>query len=353
VSKPSSHPAAVRVLKPAELQSHHLLAWRSMVVENPQLSSPFFSLEYSLAVARVIPHVWIGVLEQKGTPVAFLAFERSAGGIGKRIRLCDYQGLVSKPGLAFDVRWFIHECGLRTWDFNHLLATQEVFQPFHLGCGVSPIMDISNGYAAYLEERRITGRMELIKRCAGKLRKLERETGEVRLEIHREDSDILQQLLTWRAAKYESHHSQELLVSVLQSLLPVQTGQMKSTLSVLYAGDHLVAAHFGLRSESTWHWWFPAYNPLFEKYSPGTNLLLKMAGSAEEAGVKVIDFGKGDQDYKKQLMTGSIPIAEGYVSASKWLSLSRRFKRETKRCLRQTPILGTLARKMYHVASGA
>jgi len=164
-------------------------------------------------------------------------------------------------------------------------------------------------------------------------------------------------LLTWRAARYESRHSLELLDSVLSRLLAKQTPQLKGTLSVLYAGSEVAAAHFGLRSESTWHWWFPAYNPGFEKFSPGLLLILKMAEHAAQAGVRILDFGKGDQDYKRHLMNGAIPLAEGSVEASAWLSLARKVGRDSKSWLRGKPLLFQpargLARAVRKLAGGA
>ncbi|MCX6880642.1 MAG: GNAT family N-acetyltransferase [Verrucomicrobia bacterium] len=352
MSKSTPDPAAARVLKPAELNSRHLVAWRRIIAENPQLSSPFFSPEYNLAVARVIPNVLIGILEQDGAPVAFLPFERCAGRIGKRLRLCDYQGLVSMPELAFDIRWFIRKCGLRAWDFDHLLAKQEVLRPFHCGLGESSVIDLSIGFEAYVAERRAAG-TEQIKKSGNLERRLEREHGQLRFALHVEDPALLGQLLEWRSSKYQvSRHRPEIVASILKELLLEQSTHCQGTLSVLYVNDVVTACHFGLRSSRAWHYWFPAYNPDFEKYSPGNILLIKMAEIAPKLGITTIDLGKGEQDYKKRFANRWIPIAEGYVSASSWLSLSRKLERESKRCLRRTPILYALARKIHCAASG-
>ncbi|MEI7912071.1 MAG: GNAT family N-acetyltransferase [Verrucomicrobiota bacterium] len=352
MSIPTLNLTVARVLKPAELQSCHLLAWRNMLANNPQLSSPFFSLEYTLAVSKVIPNVLIGVLEQAGTPVAFLPFEHNAGRIAKRLRLCDYQGLVSMPELVSDIRWFIRQCGLRAWDFDHLLAEQAVLTEFHRNVEMSYIMDLTNGFQVYVDDRSATGTKQ-IKTSNNLGRRLEREHGPLRFELHVEDPALLSQLLEWRSSKYRDlHHRPEVVADILRELQMAQSPSCQGTLSVLYVNDQVAACHFGLRSSRTWHYWFPAYNPDFEKYSPGNILLVKMAEIAPKLGITTIDLGKGEQDYKKRFANRTIPVAEGCVSASSWLSLSRNVTRGAKRYLHRTPILHTLAREIRRVATG-
>ena len=77
--------------------------------------------------------------------------------------------------------------------------------------------------------------------------------------------------------------------------------------------NELIAAHMGMRSHSIWHYWFPAYNPRFSKYSPGLILLLKMAESAASLGLSRIDLGRGDEQYKSRLASGVITVSRGSV----------------------------------------
>jgi CelD/BcsL family acetyltransferase involved in cellulose biosynthesis len=178
------------------------------------------------------------------------------------------------------------------------------------------------------------------------MRKLEREAGELRFEVHVNDPAILEKVLKWREAKYGSKHSFSLLNGVLGKMLSTQTEAFKGTLSVLYAKGEVAAAHFGLRSKTTWHWWFPAYNPQFEKCSPGLIMILKMAEHIAQSGTHIIDFGKGDQDYKLHLMNGSVPTAEGSVEVSSALSLARTLKQGAKNCLRRAPALDRMVRNL-------
>jgi CelD/BcsL family acetyltransferase involved in cellulose biosynthesis len=104
-------------------------------------------------------------------------------------------------------------------------------------------------------------------------------------------------------------------------------------LSLLYAGETLVAGHFGMRSSTVWHYWFPAYDRQFARFSPGLALLLKMAQHAEELGLRCIDLGTGMSLYKKRLMNASVSVAEGSIERPSCLLFTRSLKRNLKAIL--------------------
>ncbi len=338
--------ASVRAVKATALTPAMIEAWDRIVSENAELASPFFSPVYASTLGAIILDTEVGVMEADGKPVAFLPFHRGRRNIATRMRLSDYEGFVAPKDLQLDPQAFVKGCGLAAWDFNHLLAGQAALKPFHKLQDVSYTVDLSQGFERYMEERKQSGHMELIKRCGSKMRKLERERGEMRFEVHVPDRAILEQLLKWREAKYGSKHSLEMLMSVLGKLLDEKADHCQGTLSVVYARGEVVAGHFGLRSKSTWHWWFPAYNPEFEKYSPGLILILKMLENIALSGTNIIDFGKGDQDYKLHLMNSSIAVAEGSVEVSAALSLARSLKQGAKECLRRAPALDRMVRNI-------
>ena len=84
-------------------------------------------------------------------------------------------------------------------------------------------------------------------------------------------------------------------------------------LSAVYAGPDLLAAHFGLRAGRVLHWWVPAYDPAFARFSPGWVLLRAVIQAAPEMGVERIDLGRGLDDYKRRAMTGYELVSQGTV----------------------------------------
>lgn len=111
----------------------------------------------------------------------------------------------------------------------------------------------------------------------------------------------------------------------------MQTEGFAGMLSLLYAGDWLVAGHFGMRSRTVWHYWFPAYDPEVAKYSPGLNLALKMAAYAPSAGLSTIELGRMRAEYKRRLMNRDVLVASGSVDCR----LSARVRSLAKRLWRQ------------------
>jgi CelD/BcsL family acetyltransferase involved in cellulose biosynthesis len=82
-----------------------------------------------------------------------------------------------------------------------------------------------------------------------------------------------------------------------------------------------------MRSRGVLHWWFPTYHPRYGAYSPGIILLLRIAAAAPVLGVGKLDLGKGEERYKRNLMTGAAPLREGAVELPSLATTARRLRR--------------------------
>jgi CelD/BcsL family acetyltransferase involved in cellulose biosynthesis len=320
--------------------------WRALQQGNPDLRSPFFCPEFTLAVAAAREDVFVGLLEQEGEVVGFFPFQRGERGVGKPVGwpMCDYQGIVASKETVWDAKQLLRGCGLVQWDFDHLIMSQLPFQSFHQARKESPILNLSAGYDRYAEEKRRSG-SELFKQSARKTRKLGREVGPVRFEPELVDHATLDQLLCWWAEKWTSgRRVREWAKQVLHTVLEKQTKDFAGVLSAVYAGDELVAMNFGMRSRTVWHYWFPAYNKRFAKYSTGIILLMKMAAVAPSLGIEVLDLGAGGGSYKSWVMNDAIPIAEGSVEVPSMVASARNFRRRLEGEIRQRPLVLASAR---------
>ena len=337
-----------------------LIAWETMRRSNPGLQSPYFSPEFTRIVAAARNDVELAVLNVAGKPAAFFPYERRrwklAGPVGSF--LSDYHGITSAPDFQFQPRDLVRACGLAAWDFNHLPTSQTSFGPFHSVQTRSPIIDLSAGYETYVKERREAG-TEQIKKNANLLRRLEREVGPLHFVAHSADKALFEQLLVWKTAQFRHNHWRDIFSipwvrQVADGIHSTQTPEFAGMLSLLYAGDKLVSAHFGMRSASVWHYWFPSYDPEFSKYSPGVMLLLKMAEAAPAMGIHTIDLGCGEHSYKERLMNGSIPTAKGGVELARpatvarqiWTPLSK-VSNKVRHLVGKTP-LGDVARRFLN-----
>jgi CelD/BcsL family acetyltransferase involved in cellulose biosynthesis len=293
--------------------------WRELQSQNPGLASPYFCHEYTSLVAEVRGDVFVGVIEDAGEVLGFFPFQRgwtkSARPVGGIVS--DYQGLIAAADLAVDPEWLLRSAGLVRWEFDHLLAEQKAFVPYHRRRERSPMLDLARGFEAYEASRRDQG-TKLLGQLARKQRKLERELGPIRFEVQSTDVEALRRCMHWKSQQYRQSGIQDLFsldwpVQLLQRLQKIQGEDFAGVLSTLSVGDRLIAAHMGMRSRRVWHYWFPSYEAELAKYSPGQILLLCMAKQAPSMGIGIIDLGKGDSRYKTQLASTAALVCEGRV----------------------------------------
>ena len=347
----------ISLAKGSSLSSDILAAWAGLQQANPALASPYFSPAFTRIVAAARHNVEVAVMEEEGKVAAIFPFERGRHDIAEPVGtfISDYHGLISRPGLPFDPQELLRGCGLVAWDFNHLPADQTRFMPFHREQHRAPIIDLSAGYEAYVKERREAG-TEQIKKSGNLMRRLERVVGPLRFVAHSSDPALLNQLLAWKTDQFRHNgwldvFSIHWVRQTVEGIHATQTPEFAGMLSLLYAGDKLVAAHFGMRSATVWHYWFPTYDPAFSKYSPGVILLLKMAESSATLGVNTLDLGCGEHSYKERLMNGFIPTAGGSVELPCLRMAPRILRRNCLKYICNRPGLLHLARQVRRIIS--
>jgi CelD/BcsL family acetyltransferase involved in cellulose biosynthesis len=301
------------IARPGELGPAELARWRLLQTTTRALANPFLSPEFTLAVGRFRESARVAVLSDRSGITGFLPYERHTLGIGRPIGagLTDCQGLVGPPGLEFDVRALLRACRLSVWEFDHLLAEQTAFAPYHAEIRTEPIMDLSAGFAAYADEARRRS-PKTIKTVRYKERKLGRDAGDVTYTFASRDPAELRRLMAWKSRQYRrtgrsDRFAEPWIVSLVTHLHETGAG----VLGVLRAGDRTVSAHLGLRTGAVMAGWFPAYDPEFARYSPGMVGHLRMAEAAASRGVTEIAMGRGGREYKDWLKNGEFPIAEG------------------------------------------
>ena len=327
----------VTCLRAADLTPDHLRLWGEWQRADPALESPFFRPEFARVVDAARGGVEVAVLEEGGRPCGFLPFHRGRLGAGRPVGwpMSDYQGLVAPAGVALDPAAVVRGCGLSYWDFDHVPAAQAAFAPHHWRPATSPYLDLSAGFEGYMAARKKAG-STTVNDSLRKLRKLEREVGPVRVELHTTAPAAFAALLDWKAAQYGQTGLPNLFaagwpVKLLEGVLAERGNAFSGLLSAVYFGDRLGAVHLGVRSFGVLHSWFPAYDREFSKYSPGVMLVVELAKLLPGLGVTRLDLGKGDMEYKTSLMSGSVPLAEGCVAAGRTVDWTRRRWDRTKR----------------------
>jgi CelD/BcsL family acetyltransferase involved in cellulose biosynthesis len=310
----------ISVAHPSELGPDEIEKWHCIHDMMGSLANPFLCPEFAVAVGRFRPGARVAVLADGQDIVGFFPFERRRFGVGVPIAagLTDCQGLVSTPAAEWDPRELLRACRLSVWQFDHLTQGQQPFARYASAVAPSPVIDLANGYPAYQEKLRAKS-PQFCRDVARKARRLEREAGDLRFVVDSRDTAELRALIGWKSAQYRRNgwvdvFSRPWITDLVHYLFTLNGDRFGGLLSLLYAGDTVVAGHFGLRSRAVLAHWFPAYDPLFGRQSPGLIQHLKMAQEAAVHGVRLIDMGTGGERYKHTLKSHDIFVAEGVVA---------------------------------------
>lgn len=343
----------MRVLRPQELDEGERERWRELRAAADAPRSPFMEPEFAVAVGRVRPRARVAVLYEGARPAGFLPYERGVAGQGRAIGLgvSDCQGAVLAPGLVPKAGELLRACKVSSFAFDNLEAGQDLFVPYAAEEHATYVIDVEKGYETYESVLR-TQSPKFLKTTLAKERRLDRRAGGVRFVFDERDPAALRALVAWKSAQYRrsgrrDRFAREWIVRLVGRLAETRAPQCTGTLSVLYAGDRPVAAHFGLRSATVLACWFPAYDPEFATYSPGLVLHLRMAEAAAAEGIGLLDLGRGRAEYKDALKTGERAVHEGAVTRPGAGAALHRLSREPARrahaFVRARPRLASLA----------
>ncbi len=301
------------------LKEDHWRVWNEIQESNPALDSPYFRAEFTQAVSEVRDNVEVGLLQQRDEIIGCFPFHRRANAVGKPVGhpLSDFHGLVVGPETAWDAADLIRQCGLNAWDYDHLIASQQPFMPFHREVVDSPYIDLSQGFERYWDER-MQSEHKKFKQIRASMRRLKREIGPLRLDFDVQDPAILETMMAWKSAQFRRSGIMDVfeifwIGELLRNLLVMRTDGFSAVLSTLHAGERLVAVTFNLRSRNVMHGWFMSYDRELLAYSPGFILLMELVREAAQQGIKRFDLGKGDEPYKPKIASGNLQVCEGSV----------------------------------------
>ena len=307
----------IDVVPISELGPDLIQRWRDLQAGSAAFSSPFFTPDFALAVGRARSDLFVAIIETEGGITGLLPFHKRTGGRGVPVggHLSDYHGIIGRapaPGAASDL---LRGMGLVAFDFNHALADQPLFESNAFAHSASPMADLRNGYASWKEQ--VSAKTKALKTLARKERKLARDIGPIRFESHDPSPAAWDLFVQWKRRALRDLGTSFLAEgwdAVLLSKLRQQQGPgFQGRLSTLYAGDRMVAAHFGLVTPQAWHWWFPAFDDSTGNLSVGLVLLHQCISAAAEQAISELDFGRGSERYKGEFSNHARALCEGSI----------------------------------------
>jgi CelD/BcsL family acetyltransferase involved in cellulose biosynthesis len=339
----------ISVIAASELDKALTEKWSQIQRNDDTLRSPYYCPEFTQLVSGARPHVRVAVLEDGGEVKGFFPFERDPllrlhpVGMG----LNDYHGLIAQLNLQVDARALLKACKAIYIGFNHMPLSQQAFAPYVQTPHVSPVLELNGGWDAYVKRLCViqnTKSPGILSTIRASERRVERDIGPLRVVLHENSPQILEVLMRLKAEQWarttgtsNDPFSVPWIRQVMKNALAMQGGQFGGVLSVLYAGDKLLALHFGLRATQTLHSWFPVYDLAYAYYQPGLILLKSIAEQGAATDFDLIDLGRGISDYKVRFKTATVPMGEGGVSRPAVLAQIAMAAQKTKACLKLNP----------------
>jgi CelD/BcsL family acetyltransferase involved in cellulose biosynthesis len=328
-------------------------AWHRLRAANPALDSPYFHPGFAAAVHEGQPvEVAVGH-DERGEIAALLPMHR----VGSLLRPvgwpgADFQSPVLAPGTVFPPLKLLTG-GARRFAFDHLLEPNTDFAPWFESSRTSPYVDTTGGLDGYLARASKSGK-DNMGQARRRTNKAEKQLGTIRFAADVVDEKALAAVVELKRAQYAATGAPDYFdrperVCLLTRLLHMRGTEFAGILSTVHAGDHLIAAHFGMRSGGVLHWWFPVYDPQFSSFAPGWILLRELVGAAPELGIERIDFGRGDDEYKRRAKTGEMSVAQGVVSRNSAYRVVRRARNSMMTAAKQSalaPQLRRMARRL-------
>lgn len=342
-------PQTWRTVDFAALTDRELDAWHRLRAANPTLDSPYFHPGFSAAVHASGREVQVTVgVDAEGEIRALLPAHRD-GPVLRPVGWpgADFQGPVRAPGTPFPPLALLGG-GVRSFAFDHLVAGCEEFDPWVEGTRPSPFVDITGGLDGYVGRASSSGKSNF-GQARRHLAKTERLHGPIRFAADVVDDEALSHLVDLKRGQYAATGAADYFadprrVRLVADLMRTRGTEFAGVLSTLHAGSRLVAAHFGLRSGTVLHWWFPVYDPAFANVAPGWMLLRELVAAGPALGVTRIDLGRGEDEYKRRAKTGETFVGQGLVTRSVTRRLLRRVQGRVVETVKQSAFGGDVRR---------
>jgi CelD/BcsL family acetyltransferase involved in cellulose biosynthesis len=305
-----------------DLEANEVALWQHLSITRPELRSPFFSFEFTQAVAEAGARARVCLLYENGTLAGFFPFQFADGfaqsmAAGERIggNLNDFFGVVIDPSQhgPIGAQDLLRCTGLASVDVSHL----EESQP-SLGLrGSVPTqgarIKFENGLQRYWEGVK-SGHRSAHDTLRNRERKIEREFRQVKFVFsHEEPIEALKFVVAEKRKQYQRSDASDGFAEpwklrCLDRISRYCEGRCVPVASALYFDGEWAALHFGIRAGNVLHYWFPVYNPRFSGLSPGLILLAKIIRESPDHSIGEIDLGEGLSRYKELFATESYPV---------------------------------------------
>jgi CelD/BcsL family acetyltransferase involved in cellulose biosynthesis len=306
---------------------------------NPYLTSPYFSAGFIKAIAPHTPGSMLARFHDGEEIVGFFAYQKRGQSLQPAgAPLADYHAAVMKAGYVPDWTRLLAAAGAKRLVFNGLIGDS--------GLDQAPIVKhrriaaVPDGFEAWFATQK-AGAPRYFKNLGRCTRNVAKDLPDLQFEWTDVSPPLLDWVLSLKVAQYKRSGIHDVFScgwtrNLLLALAAQRTRSSGLWAGIYRRGEELIAAEICLIDGEDLHFWFPAYNPAYSRYSPGMLLTFDIIRHTANLGLKVFDFGSGGEAYKSPMTIDGPLCCEGQVGRAltlpikndrlqrAWLSLWRR-----------------------------
>ncbi len=339
------------VVRPADLLAGDIAAWRAMQAVEPAFGNPLLGPAFAQAVGAVRDDARVAVFRRDGEAAGFLAFHRRPSGFARPIGapFCDYHALVCDPAAGLTAGEALAAAGLGRLRLTGLVDPFGQFQDAVAERACAHRIILPDTAQAYLESLR-TRSQNRFKNHRRYRRALETDLGPVRLVAHDAGLAAFETLMDWKRQQIAQTGVHDFLgpdwtKALMRQLFETRGDDFEGLMVSLYAGERLVAAHFGVREGGWYHPWIGAIDPALKSYSPGLVHQMEAIAAMTELGLRVYDLGASNDHWKQMFSSDRFEVGSGLATAP---SLGGRIARSCDHLWR-APGAGRLRRRLDQI----
>ncbi|MFZ6753099.1 GNAT family N-acetyltransferase [Undibacterium sp. Dicai25W] len=304
-------------------------AWLQMLNNSEILQSPYYHPQYTAIIGAARTDTRILVIEDAGEVIGFFPHHKKNNVLAEVIGggLTDYQGPITSTNHELPLTQMLAAMNVRYMGFNHMPTERSEFAAYAWHHSRSLTLNLEGGFNVYVQRLTEKRDASLFKKIETNERKLSKKFGPLRFHFDARDPAEFAALLAGKSDQFIRTLGVEhdifavpWIRAVIEGISQQKQAGFSGVLSTLYAGDTLIAAHFGMRSSGVLHYWFPWYATAYSEFSPGLILLAGCAREAPATGITCIDLGRGEQPYKLRFATGQIDLCEGAISSPRLIA---------------------------------
>jgi CelD/BcsL family acetyltransferase involved in cellulose biosynthesis len=302
------------LLRPQDLTAEDARLWRSFLAQRPELTGPYFDIRYVQAAASSVPNAGVARFWDGERIVGYFPYQIRSGALQPfGAPLSDYHGVIAAPGYDMPFGELLAATGARRLEFQGWVGPM---------CGMARtlplrrrVADTSKGFEHWWATQDADHHkfFKNIGRCE---RNVEKDFGGFAFTWERVTPDVLDWVLRLKRDQYARSGMHDVFdcgwtYAMLSALAALEDPDYGLRAGVFRNDGHIVAAEISLTDGQHVHFWFPAYDPAYYRYSVGILLTVAIIRHCAPLGIKSFDFGTGGEDYKSPLTTDGGGCLEG------------------------------------------